>query len=188
MDLLGFLMRSSELGGRGGAEDFARNWTPRLVRKGASIVDQGALAGDEIILLEGSAAARIYDGVGGDVCVGLFVGPCIVTPTIARNGDGRSLVSLEAVTDVLIAQMASAALNEAMVADAAVREWGNGVLRAELARKVDREWCLAALGGADRLAWFRERYPDFEAIFPHFLIASFLGVTPVTLSRLRSKG
>lgn len=188
MDLLSFLMRASELSDRALAAQFAQLWTPKRVKKGASIVEQGAHAADEIILLEGKAAARIFDAEGGDVCVGLFVGPCVVTPNIARTGAGRSLVSLEAITDVLIVRTGSAALTEAMISSEAVRDWGNGVLRDELARKGDREWCLAALAGADRLAWFRERYPGYEAIFPHFLIASFLGVTPVTLSRLRTKG
>jgi len=35
-------------------------------------------------------------------------------------------------------------------------------------RKLDREWCLAALGGADRLAWFRETFrvtKDFSSLF-----------------------
>ena len=55
-----------------------------------------------------------------------------------------------------------------------------------LSRKVDREWCLAALKGAERLTWFRQAFPGYEDIFPHTLIASFLGITPVTMSRLRT--
>ena len=64
-------------------------------------------------------------------------------------------------------------------------EWRK--LREELSRKTEREWCLAALGGADRLEWFRERYPNYEGLFVHHQIASFLGMTPVSFSRLRAK-
>jgi CRP-like cAMP-binding protein len=87
--------------------------------------------------------------------------------------------------DVLVAQLDSRALTELMLASEPIREWANGILQQELARKADREWCLAALGGADRLAWFRSSYPHHENLFGHYLIASYLGVTPVTLSRLR---
>ena len=79
--------------------------------------------------------------------------------------------------DALVAQMDSRALTELMLASEPIREWANGILQQELARKADREWCLAALGGADRLARFRENYPRHEELFGHYLIASFLGVT-----------
>ncbi|MEP0138999.1 hypothetical protein [Tateyamaria sp.] len=73
-----------------------------------------------------------------------------------------------------------------MISSEPVRNWANGILREALSRKADREWCLAALGGAERLTWFRQAFPGYEDIFPHTLIASFLGVTPVTMSRLRA--
>lgn len=81
--------------------------------------------------------------------------------------------------------MDSNALTELMISSEPIRAWANGILQQELALKADREWCLAALGGADRLAWFREKFPHHEGLFGHYMIASFLGVTPVTLSRLR---
>lgn len=154
-------------------------------KKELRIATQGTSESMESIILNGSVTSQISDPEGRSVCVGFHTGPCVITPNIARTRDGVSLVSLEVTADALVAQMDTSALTELMVASEPIREWANGVLQQELARKADREWCLAALGGADRLAWFRESYPYHEGIFGHSLIASFLGVTPVTLSRLR---
>lgn len=46
---------------------------------------------------------------------------------------------------------------------------------------------LAALNSADRLARFHTWYPDIEGLFAHRAIASFLGMTPVTFSRLKAR-
>ena len=185
MDLQAFLMCSPVFCEKFHAAEFAQNWSPKLVRRGDPIVEQGAEATKEIILLQGCAVSRIYDADGRDICVGLYVGPCVVTPNIARARDHISLVSIEGLSDTLVAQMDSVKLTKQMLASEPVRDWANSVLRNELGQKADREWCLAALGGSDRLAWFRDRYPGYEDIFVHSLIASFLGITPVTLSRLR---
>lgn len=188
MDLVTFLMQSDDLLHQTDAAQFASSWKTRRVRKSELIVRQGEREPNEYILLEGCAASRIYGPQGRAVCVSLHVAPCIVAPNIARTRDGVSLVSIEAMRDGLLAQMDSNALTKLMIASAIIRNWGNAVLRQELGRRVDREWCLAALGGADRLKWFRERYPGHEDLFNHSLIASFIGVTPVTFSRLRSSG
>lgn len=188
MDLLTFLMQSPGLLEKACAARLASNWTSKLVTKGAHIVQQGEQETKELFILEGCVASRIYDPGGSAVCVGLYLGPCIVTPNIARTRNGMSLVSIEAMSDTMVAQMDSNVLTDLMIASEPIRDWANGILREELGRKADREWCLAALGGSDRLAWFRQRFPGYEGIFIHSLIASFLGMTPVTLSRLRSSG
>jgi CRP-like cAMP-binding protein len=186
MDLRTFLMRTPAFVEKAEAERFASNWTPKLVFKGACIISQGEQEDKEIILLEGCAASCINDRGGKTICVGLYIGPCIISPNIARTRNGQSLVSVDATTDVLMAQMDSNVLLDLMITSEPVRDWANGILREELARKADREWCLAALSGSDRLDWFRERFPRHEQTFVHTLIASYLGITPVTLSRLRS--
>jgi CRP-like cAMP-binding protein len=155
---------------------------------GAHLAWQEQPETDEYILLEGCLASSICDQQGKEVCVGFYVGPCVVTPNIARTRDGVSLVSIAATTDASLAMIDSDVLSNRMISSEPVRNWANGVLRDALSRKAEREWCLAALGGAERLKWFRQAYPSYEDIFPHTLIASFLGVTPVTMSRLRSNG
>ncbi|MBO6920178.1 MAG: Crp/Fnr family transcriptional regulator [Rhizobiaceae bacterium] len=156
--------------------------------KESCVVNQGAKNSTEIIVLDGNLSSTISDPEGRSVCVGFYSSPQVVTPNVARTRNGVSLVSINANTDSLIAQMEAAKLTELMLASEPIREWANGILQRELAYKAEREWCLSALGGADRLAWFRKTHPQHEELFSHFLIASFLGVTPVTLSRLRNLG
>jgi CRP-like cAMP-binding protein len=167
--------------------ELASAWAPSPAERGQILAHQGDRVTREIMLLDGSAVAQITDAEGRCVCVGFYTGPGLITPHIARTRDGISLVSLEVTADARVAEMRADGLLDMMLRSSEIRDWANAILRDELSRKTDREWCLAALGGADRLAWFRDRYPDHEALFAHGLIASFLGMTPVTLSRLRTR-
>ncbi len=188
MDLSTFLRRS--LGPKAAVQDLEQLcecWTLKPLRKGQAVLRQGDPADTEIILLTGRLVSCISDPDGQEICVGFYVAPCVVTPNIARSGAGESLVTIEATADATFAHMNSETLTELMLCSQSIRSWANGILRHELGLKSEREWCLAALGGAERLAWFRRRFPTYEAAFPHRLIASYLGMTPVTLSRLRQE-
>ncbi|WP_162620620.1 Crp/Fnr family transcriptional regulator [Limimaricola cinnabarinus] len=186
MDLRTFLMQSSDLPDMACSDDFSSAWKRQRLIKGAHLTRQEQSATDEFILLEGCLASSICDQDGKEICVSFYVGPCVVTPNIARTRNGLSLVSIVAMTDSALARIDSEVLSNWMILAEPVRNWANGILREALSRKVDREWCLAALSGAERLTWFRRAYPGYEDIFPHRLIASYLGVTPVTMSRLRT--
>ena len=185
MDLFTFFTSSPNALDKNTAREFAAAWRVEYVERGRRIATQGEPDLIEHIILDGRATSLITDPEGRAVCVGFHAGPCVVAPNVARTRNGTSLVSIDVIADALVAQMNTLALTELMLASEPIREWANGILQQELARKADREWCLAALGGADRLAWFRENFPRHEGLFGHYLIASFLGVTPVTLSRLR---
>ena len=185
MDLSTFFTSSPNALDKDSAREFAEAWSVEYLEKGRRIATQGEPDLLEHIILDGRATSQITDPEGRAVCVGFHAGPCVVAPNVARTRNGTSLVSIDVIADALVAQMNSRALTELMLESEPIREWANGILQQELAFKADREWCLAALGGADRLAWFRKEFPHFEGLFGHYLIASFLGVTPVTLSRLR---
>ena len=187
MDLLNFLKQSPHLSDAASADEFASRWRRKRVNKGTHLSRHEQPEMGEFILLEGCLASSICDAEGREVCVGLYVGPCIVTPNIARTRAGMSLVSIVATTKASLARIDSDLLSSLMIESQPVREWANAVLRDALSEKAEREWCLAALGGAERLNWFRDTFPGYEAIFAHRFIASFLGITPVTLSRLRAR-
>lgn len=187
MDLRTFLMQSPDLSDGVDAEEFLSFWTRIRLEKGEHLTRQEQSETDEYVLLSGCLASNVCDRHGKEVCIGLYVGPCVVTPNIARTREGLSLVSTVATTDAVLARIDSDVLSNRMIASEPVRNWANGILRQALSRKADREWCLAALSGTERLTWFRQEFPSYEDTFPHRLIASFLGITPVTMSRLRAR-
>jgi hypothetical protein len=185
LDIFTFLTNPPSALDKDTAREFGAAWSIEYVEKGRRIATQDEPNIMEYIILDGRAVSQISDPEGRDVCVSFHAGPCVVTPNVARTRNGNSRVSIDVIADALIAKMDSRALTKLMLVSEPIREWANGILQAELASKADREWCLSALGGAARLAWFRENFPHHEKLFGHSMIASFLGVTPVTLSRLR---
>jgi len=168
------------------AHALAGAFEARTIAKAQHLARQGYPDDKEYILLSGRMVSLIGDAEGREVCVGFFVGPCVITPNLARTAQGKSLVSLRAETEGQAASVQAAVLLDMMRRSPAIEDWANAVLRDELERKTSREWSLAALKAKERLEWFRGFYPDHEGMFNHSQIASFLGMTPVTLSRLRN--
>ena len=141
----------------------------------------------ECLVLTGILHSWVGDAEGRAVTLAFHVGPGAVTPSIARTADGRSRVHCQALTPARIVLFDANALVQCMVQQPGVQCWGDAVLRADLVGRADREWALAALPARERLLDFRRRHPGLEDAVPHRLIASHLGMTPVSLSRLRAQ-
>src|SRR6056297_1033762 len=116
MDLRTFLMQSPDLSQGSCVEGFSAKWVAISVDAKTQIVGQEEVCADEFILLSGCLSSTICDPYGKEVCVGFFVGPCVVTPNIARTREGQSLVSIKATTDTQIARINSDLLTTLMIA------------------------------------------------------------------------
>ncbi len=150
------------------------------------IIKRGASYPGEMFVLEGIVRTYLTDAEGREVTINLHVGPCTFTPSIGREFANLSRVDCASLTQVQVARFSSKELIKCMVESTRVQHWGDTVLRNELLRRADREWALAALPGIERLQLFRKSFPGLEELIPHHYIASYLGMTAVTLSRLRS--
>ncbi|NRF70283.1 Crp/Fnr family transcriptional regulator [Aquincola sp. S2] len=161
--------------------------TVQQLPAGDTLLRAGEPGAREFFVLDGVLRSWVGDAAGREVTLAFHVGPGVLTPAIGRVVDGCSRVHCQALTAVRVAGFEASALVACMLRDPTVQRWGDAVLRAELMRRADREWALAALPAAQRLQQFRQQFPGLEARIAQHHIASYLGITPVSLSRLRAQ-
>jgi len=141
----------------------------------------------ECFVLDGVLRSWLGDAHGRAVTLDFYMGPCAMTPAIARSRAGQSRIHCEALSPARVVLFAAEALSRTMMADTTMARWGDAVLTQELVRRVDRELALATQPAKERLLTLRTEKPGLEDLVPQHHLASYLGMTPVSLSRLRGQ-
>jgi CRP-like cAMP-binding protein len=159
----------------------------RRLAPGEALLQAGEQGAREYFVLDGVLKTWIGDAQGREVTLAFHVGPGVLMPAIARTAGDLSRVHCQALTPACVAGFDAGLLIDCMRRIPSVQCWGDAALRAELIRRVDREWALAALPAAQRLQQFREQFPGLEDRIAQHHIASYLGITTVSLSRLRAQ-
>lgn len=142
----------------------------------------------EYFLLDGLLRSLILDEKGNETTVAFHSAPCVVTPCIARSEYSISLITCEALQISRVVRFSENDLMDLMRKNENASRWGNRVMQTELVRRSKREWSLAAESGAQRLERFEKEHADVASVVSAKIIATYLGITPVTLSRLRHTG
>jgi CRP-like cAMP-binding protein len=157
------------------------------IKKGEPITTTEHKNNLEYFMIEGISKSFLYNPEGEDVTISFFMSGSIISPSSTRNEEGKSIINIRALTDVQIATINATEFEKLMIEDLEIRDFGNSVLRIELMAKIQKEIALATLKGKDRLLLLRKNYPNIENLVPHSDIASYLGITTISLSRLRTQ-
>lgn len=141
----------------------------------------------EYVVLEGVCRSYISNYEGNEATLSFFLEGAVLPPNQIRTIDGKSLFNIQAITPVKVFQFKAFEFANLMTANRDIENWGRKVYDNELKNKVIKELELVTQPAKDRLESFRNRYPNIENLIPHPFIASYLGISPVSLSRLRGK-
>lgn len=120
------------------------------------------------------------------VSTGIFQNETVITPHFARTANGQSIFSVQALTDCTFLKVPARIFREIMDTNSEVKIFGRSVVERELKQALHFEVLHRSHTAKDLLLYVRELYPGLENMIPHTIIASFLGITPVSLSRLRA--
>ncbi|WP_425237576.1 Crp/Fnr family transcriptional regulator [Ulvibacterium sp.] len=168
-------------------EGFAKLCVEKTFLKGDLLLNPNQSDSWEYILLQGVARTFLLNTEGEDITLSFFEDKAILPPYVTRTRNGRSLLYCEALTHCTFARMDAKAFEALMVENLEIRDFGNIVLRQELLQKVDKEIRMASWTAKARLEQFRKDFIMLENTVPHPMIASYLGITNVSLSRLRKQ-
>lgn len=154
--------------------------------KGSMIVESGKESVYMPILLEGVARGYLIDANGKDItdCFayqkGDILSGCNEIGTVSQ-------VNIEAITAVTCVMVPVKYIFELFDRYPKFLGVYNRLLTAALDRHWEIKMLLYRCEAMERYLWFQENYADIVDIVSNRHIASFLGMTPVTLSRLRRK-
>lgn len=169
------------------AKRFAAIISLHKIEKGEIFVKKGSPNSKEYLVLDGICRTYIIDAKGKDISLAFFTANTCISPNLTRTKSNQSILNIQALTAVQLARFSSEDLMTLMNAHREIEVWGNAVLQRELLQKVNKEISQISKNAKERLLDFRTEYPLLENLIAHSYISSYLGITNVSLSRLRKE-
>jgi CRP-like cAMP-binding protein len=97
-----------------------------------------------------------------------------------------SLVSIQALTNCRILVSKFHEVKRLIDTDAKWLKLAYLLVHNLLIKKFEKEQQIYTLSATERYRLLRKNHPEFEQLIPAFHIASYLGITPISLSRIRA--
>lgn len=170
-----------------GQDSFKRVAKLHTYKRWAYVFQANKINDSEYLLLDGIAQRGHEHPDGVWVTTGFYLPGSVITPHFARTQNNRSIFSLQALTEVTMAVVPAACLDELRHTNGEFREFGQRVVEQELAQMYKQQALERCSSALDRLKYLRETFPNLENLVPHHFIASYLGITKVSFSRLRKR-
>ena len=158
-----------------------------VYEKGDMFIDRGKKNNKEYFVYEGVCRSFLLSPEGEEVTISYFLEGGVLSPNKTRTANQISHLNFQALTKLTVASLNADKFEQLMINYIDIREFGNMVLQIELLAKVEKEIGLASLNAKERLILFREKYHFLENLISHVDIASYLGITNISLSRLRKE-
>ncbi|WP_417589901.1 Crp/Fnr family transcriptional regulator [Owenweeksia hongkongensis] len=158
-----------------------------VYEKGDVFIDRGKKNNKEYFVYEGVCRSFLLSPEGEEVTISYFLEGGVLSPNKTRTANQISHLNFQALTKVTVASLNADKFEQLMINHIDIREFGNMVLQNELLAKVEKEIALASLNAKERLILFRKKYHFLENLISHVDIASYLGITNISLSRLRKE-
>lgn len=152
-----------------------------------TFLKSGQLANYEYFILSGIGRLFVTTDEGADTTISFLTPSSIAPPLKTRVLNGKSTVDIEAYSELLVGQIDSRIFFEMCIENPEIMILGTKMMEQCLIEKAQKEIALATLKGIERLSFIRSIHPGLENQVSHQHIASYLGITNVSLSRLRAK-
>ncbi len=141
----------------------------------------------EYFQLEGISHRYIVDAESNKITTGIYEEQIVITPHFGRTANSQSIFSLQALSDSSYFIIAVNTFEELRREHIQIEKVAQTVVTREYIRLMNLEILFRASTAKERLIHFRDNFSQLENKIPHMVIASYLGITSVSLSRLRKE-
>lgn len=163
---------------------FVQNTRYALYFKGEFFVHAGEQATVLRFILSGVSHGYYLeeDGQERTVCLSYEYGePLLGAPTLTSS----TVIYMDALTDLEVLEIPSAVILESFSISIKNVSLYERLLAEDRAKEYDLQYALGTLEGRDRYLWFCDRYKEIVDVVPQGVIASYIGIRPQSLSRIK---
>lgn len=158
----------------------------REFQKNEMVFQQGFPANGEFFVESGMIRAFITDSEGNEQNRAFYQAGDFMGISSMRTQNDRSIYGYQALKESLLLRFDSHKLMNLSERFPDFVKALKSVKDRESERILQRENCLLPSGAAEKYKRFQEYFPEYSQEISHYHIASYLGITPVTLSRIRN--
>lgn len=162
-------------------------FTEVQLEKGTHFIREGQLAREIGFLEEGIMRAYYRNTGGQEYNKHFFTAPCFIGGYASLITGKPNVIQQEALTDCKVYSAPYTAFRTLFDTCPDLERAARVLAEQFFVAKEQREIEIVQLDAEERYQLFRERYPELEASIPQYHIASYLGITPTQLSRIRRK-
>lgn len=163
--------------------DASHEWQ---VPKKCTLLHTGGIPEYLFFLIKGIVRGFFLDREGKDITDCLFSDfGSAIWPSMSLNDAAR--INLEAISDCIVLKLSVADIQRLMPQFPEMMMIYNRLLEHSLFYHWELKTMMYQCTAQERYEWFLKKYPGIIDQISHKYIASFLGMNPVTLSRLRKQ-
>ncbi|HQV32353.1 MAG TPA: Crp/Fnr family transcriptional regulator [Calditrichia bacterium] len=168
-------------------EDISSLLRLREYRRGESFAEVGDFPRDMAFICSGVFRSfyRTEDGVEYNKT--FFTEDTFMVALTAMIRGEKNLINIEALCDSRVLLLDYHRFTELFDRHQVLERLTRKVIELEWAKKEIREIRLVLNNATERYRFFLEEHPGLENRIPQYHIASYLGITPIQLSRIRAK-
>lgn len=156
-------------------------------KKGERLITQGKRAPYIFFMIKGLVRYMSVSAEGKEYTQAFAGAPGIAGSTRAMVSSSEALFSIEVLDDVLCLQMEWQEFFAVMKLQEGFLEAYSHLLEHMFAKKESREYYLLQKSAEQRYLEFVSDHPHLQDLVPLKVVASYIGITPIALSRIRKK-
>lgn len=168
-------------------ETLEKCFKPIYLKKNEFFVREGEFAKQIGFLKKGIVRAFFLNQEGKEYSKQFFVGPSIIGAYSSLLTKQPNKIAQQALTDCEVLAADFSEIEKLYEKFHDLERLGRKIAEFYFLEKEQKEIEMALLDADKRYLIMRERFPTIETIIPQYYIASYLGISPTQLSRIRKK-
>ena len=186
MELTNFILNVVSISAED-AQAIANHFQYFTLKKGEFVLKKGKVSDDYIFLEEGLIRSYLYDLEGNEVTTDFFIENNVAFEVTSFFNRTPSETYMEAVSECKGFRINYEKLNQLFHDKPAFRDFGRAILVREFIASKKRNYAMINQTAEQRYQNLITHQPEILRYAPLKHIASYLGVTDSTLSRIRAK-